>query len=145
MSRFKKLSHTLWHCQYHIVWTPKYRLRILEGDVAEEVCHCVRSFSSQKQCEVNELNVQKDHVHVIVMIPPKLSVSNYMGIVKGRTAIRVFNKFRTLKKKPYWGNHFWTSGYCVDTIGLDEEKIRRYVQYQEAKERRAESEHPKLF
>jgi putative transposase len=145
MSRFKKLSHTLWHCQYHIVWTPKYRLRILEGDVAEEVCHCVRSFSSQKQCEVNELNVQKDHVHVIVMIPPKLSVSNYMGIVKGRTAIRVFNKFRTLKKKPYWGNHFWASGYCVDTIGLDEEKIRRYVQYQEAKERRAESKHPKLF
>jgi putative transposase len=145
MSRFKKLSHTLWHCQYHIVWTPKYRLRILEGDVAEEVCHCVRSFSGQKQCEVNELNVQKDHVHLIIMIPPKLSVSDYMGIIKGRTAIRVFNKFRTLKKKPYWGNHFWASGYCVDTIGLDEEKIRRYVQYQEAKERRAESKQPKLF
>jgi putative transposase len=145
MSRFKKLSHTLWHCQYHIVWTPKYRLRILEGDVAHEVTNCVRSFSDQKKCEVNELNVQKDHVHLIVMIPPKLSVSDYMGIIKGRTAIRVFNKFRTLKKKPYWGNKFWARGYCVDTIGLDEEKIRRYVQYQEAKERRAESKQPKLF
>lgn len=145
MSRFKKLSHTLWHCQYHIVWTPKYRLRILEGDVAHEVSHCVRSFSDQKKCEVNELNVQKDHVHLIVMIPPKLSVSDYMGIIKGRTAIRVFNKFRTLKKKPYWGNKFWSRGYCVDTIGLDEEKIRRYVQYQEAKERQAESRQPQLF
>lgn len=145
MSRFKKLSHTLWHCQYHIVWTPKYRLRILEGDVAHEVSTCVRSFSSQKKCEVSELNVQKDHVHLIVMIPPKLSVSDYMGIIKGRTAIRVFNKFRTLKKKPYWGNKFWSRGYCVDTIGLDEEKIRRYVQYQEAKERQAESRQPKLF
>lgn len=68
-----------------------------------------------------------------------------MGIIKGRTAIRVFNKFRTLKKKPYWGNKFWARGYCVDTIGLDEEKIRRYVQYQEARERRAESKQPKLF
>ena len=145
MSRFKKLSHTLWRCQYHIVWTPKYRLRILEGDVAQEVSDCVQTFSSQKKCTVNELNVRKDHVHLIVMIPPKLSVSDYMGIIKGRTAIRVFNKFRSLKKKPYWGNKFWSRGYCVDTIGLDEEKIRRYVQYQEAKERQAESRQPKLF
>ncbi len=127
MSRFKKLSHTLWHCQYHIVWTPKYRLRILEGEVGQEVLNCVRAFSEQKECEVNELNIQKDHVHIVVMIPPKLSVSDYMGIIKGRTAIRVFNKFRKLKKKPYWGNHFWARGYCVDTVGLDADKICRYV------------------
>ena len=145
MSRFKKLSHTIWHCQYHVVWTPKYRLRILEGEVAQEVTSCVRSFSGQKQCEVIELNVQKDHVHLIVMVPPKLSVSDYMGIIKGRTAIRVFNKFRNLKKKPYWGNKFWSRGYCVDTIGLDEEKIRRYVQYQEAKDRQAASRQQRLF
>ena len=68
MSRFRKLSHTLWHCQSHIVWTPKYRFRILEGDVAQEVSRCIRSFSNQKECEVIELNVQKDHVHLIVMI-----------------------------------------------------------------------------
>jgi len=121
MSRFKKLSHTLLHCQYHIVWTPKYRLRIFEGDVADEVFHCVQSLSGQKKCEVNELNVQEDHVHLIVMIPPKLSVSDYLGIIKGRTAIRVLNKFRSLKKKPYRGNKCWSRGYCVDTIGLDEE------------------------
>ena len=145
MSRFRKLSHTIWHCQYHIVWTPKYRFRILEGEVAQEVSRCVRSFSSQKQCEVMELNVQKDHIHLIVMIPPKLSVSDYMGITKGRTAIRVFNKFPILKNRPYWGNSFWSRGYCVDTIGLDEEKIRLYVQYQEERERRAQSRQKRLF
>ena len=64
MSRFMKLSHTLWHCQYHIVWTPKYRLRILEGEVGQEVSSCVRAFSEQKNCEINELNVQKDHVQI---------------------------------------------------------------------------------
>ncbi len=145
MSRFRKLAHTLWHCQYHIVWTPKYRFRILEGEVAQEVSRCIRSFSTQKECEVIELNVQKDHVHLIVMIPPKLSVSDYMGITKGRTAIRVFNKFPILKNKPYWGNSFWSRGYCVDTVGLDAEKIRLYVQYQEEKERRAQSRQGRLF
>ncbi len=116
MSLFKKLSHTLWHCQHHIVWTPKYRLRILEGEVGQEVLNCVRAFSEQKECEVNELNIQNDHVHIVAMIPPKLSISDYMGMIKGRTAIRVFNKFRKLKKKPYWGNHFWARGYCVVTV-----------------------------
>ena len=138
MSRFKKLSHTIWHCQYHVVFVPKYRFRVLEGEVAIEVENCIRSFSSQKDCEVVELNVQVDHVHVIVFVPPKLSVSDYAGIIKGRTAIRVFNKFRRLKNKPYFGNHFWTRGYCVDTVGLDEEKIRAYVRYQERRERIAE-------
>jgi putative transposase len=70
------------------------------------------------------------------MIPPKISVSDYCGIVKGRTAIRVFNKFRDLKQKPYWGNHFWTEGYCVDTVGLDSEMIRKYLNYQHAQERK---------
>lgn len=138
MSRFRKLSHTIWHCHYHVVWTPKYRYRILTGPVAQEVSNCIRAFSEYLKCEVTELNVQADHVHVLVMIPPKLSVSNYVGTVKGRTAIRVLNRFRDLRRKPYWGNHFWTKGYCVDTVGLDDEKIRAYVKYQERREQRAE-------
>ena len=112
-----------------MVWTPKYRLRILEGDVATEVENCIKAFSVQKGCEVLELNVQLDHVHLVVMVPPKISISEFMGIIKGRTAIRIFNKFRALKKKPYWGNHFWARGYCFDTVGLDAEKIRKYVKY----------------
>ena len=138
MRRFRKLSHAIWHCQYHIVWVPKYRYRILTGSLSYEVEQCVRSFSSQKSSEVLELSVQVDHVHVVCMIPPKLSISDYVGIVKGRTAIRVLKKYPDLKKRPYWGNHFWAKGYCVDTVGLDAEKIRMYVKYQEAKERQQE-------
>ncbi len=113
MSRFRKLSQIIWCCQYHIVWVPKYRFRILTGEVASEVANCVRSFSQQKGCEITKLNVRPDHVHLLVMVPPKISISNYMGIIKGRTAIRVFNKFKYLKRKPYWGNKFWSRGYCV--------------------------------
>ena len=86
--------------------------------------------------EIVELNVQNDHVHLLVMVPPKVSVSEYVGTLKGRTAIRVFNKFRNLKAKPYWGNHLWARGYCVDTVGLDSEMILKYVKYQEERERR---------
>ena len=138
MSRFQKLSQTLWCCQYHIVWVPKYRFRILNGAVAREVANCIRAFSEQKRCKIVELNVQIDHVHLLVKVPPKISISDFMGIIKGRTAIRVFNKFKYLKRKPYWGNKFWARGYCVDTVGLDSEMIRKYVKYQEQKEKRTE-------
>jgi putative transposase len=121
-----------------MVWGPKYRHRILTRKIGHEVGQCIHTFSSQKSCEVKELNVQIDHVHMICMIPPKLSVSSYIGMVKGRTAIRLLNKYPDLRKRRYWGNHFWTTGYCVDMVGLDEEKIRLYVKYQEDKERREE-------
>jgi len=71
MSRFRKLTHAIWHCQYHIVWVPKYRFRILEGELAKEVRACIRIFSGQSQCEIVELNIQKDHVHLIAMVPPE--------------------------------------------------------------------------
>ena len=139
MSRFRKLAQTLWHCQYHIVFVPKYRFRVLTGKVAEEVENCIRAFSEQQGGEVVELNVQVDHVHLLALVPPKVSISGYVGTLKGRTAIRVFNKFRKLKEKPYWGNHFWARGYCVDTVGLDAEMIRKYVKYQEDKEHQSET------
>ena len=138
MSRFLKLSQTIWHCQYHIIWVPKYRYKVLSDKVGIEVNNCIRSFSEQKGCKIIELNVQIDHVHLLVMIPPKISISDYMGMIKGRTAIRIFNKFKFLKSKPYWGNKFWSRGYLVDTVGLDSDMIRKYVKYQEQKERRVE-------
>ena len=140
MSRFRRLSHAVWHCQYHVVWVPKYRYRVLRGSVGEEVGRCVRVFTERQGCEVVELNMQSDHVHLITMIVPKVSVSEYMGAVKGRTAIRVLKKFPNLREKPYWGNHFWAPGYCIDTIGLDAEMIRRYVKWQENRERREEQD-----
>lgn len=138
MSRFQKLSQTIWHCQYHIVWVPKYRYRILHGEIAREVENLIRAFSHQLKCEIIELNVQIDHVHLLVMIPPKVSISNYMRAIKGRTAIRILNRFKKLRQKPYWGNHFWSRDYYVDTADLDGEMIRKYVKYQEENERRDE-------
>ena len=138
MSRFRKLSHSIWHCQYHMVWVPKYRFRVLTGTIRDEVSHCIQAFAEQLKSEVVELSVQPDHVHLLAMVPPKVSISDYVGTIKGRTAIRVFNKFRGLKDKRYWGNHFWSKGYCVDTVGLDEEMIRKYVKYQEKQETRQE-------
>ena len=93
---------------------------------------------SQLGCEVVELDIQQDRIHLISNVPLKVSISKFMGTLKGRAAIRVFSKFTYLKDKPYWGNHFCAPGYCVDTVGLDAEMIRKYVKYQETKERRAE-------
>ena len=111
MSRFRKLPQTLWHCQYHIVWVPQYRYRILAGKIADLVEHGVRAFTKQFGAEVIELNVQPDHVHLLVMAQPKVSISGYVGTIKGRTAIKVLNRYRELKEKPYGGNHFWARGY----------------------------------
>nr|SPS06003.1 transposase [Candidatus Nitrotoga fabula] len=138
MSRFARASHVIWHCQYHLVWVPKYRFRILQGPVGREVYKCVMIFSQQLGCEVVELNVQADHVHLLVKVPPKLSVSGLMGILKGRTAIRLFSVFPFLKKRPYWSNHFWAKGYCVDTVGLNGEMIQKYVRFQEKEEQHQE-------
>ena len=138
MSRFRKLSHTIWHCQYHIVWVPKYRYRILDGSLREATEIGIQAICGYAGCEVVELNVQRDHVHLMVMIPPKISVSNMMGRLKGQTSMKLFNQFRNLREKPYWGNHFWSKGYCVDTLGLDSEMIRKYIQYQEKKEKQIE-------
>ena len=134
MGRFNRLSHALWHCHYHIVWTPKYRHRILIGQVKEEVEMAIREFADRIGCVIKEMNVQADHVHLLIMIPPKISISDVVGTLKGRTAIRVFTKFQNLKRYPYWGNHFWARGYCVDTVGLNFEMIQRYVKYQEKRE-----------
>ena len=90
----------------------------------------------QQEGNVIEMNIQIDHVHLIAMIPPKVAVSRFIGKLKGKSAIRVFSQFKQLKNAPYWGNHFWAEGYCADTIGLDSEMIRKYVKYQEQKERR---------
>jgi putative transposase len=95
----------------------------------------IRTLIDWKSCELIEMNIQKDHIHLIISVPPKLSISKLMGILKGKTAIKIFKTYPQLKVKPYWGNHFWSRGYCVDTVGLDEEKIKKYVKYQEEQER----------
>jgi putative transposase len=138
MSKYKRLSHVVYKCDYHIVWVPKYRYRILTGEVGKSVDEDIRKLSSWLGCEVVELNVRPDHVHVLVSIPPKISVSQYMGTIKGKIAIKIFKSYPALKKKPYWGNHFWARGYFVNTVGLNEDMIKRYVKYQEEEEKKEE-------
>ena len=138
VSRFRKLSHTIWHCQYHVAWVPKYRFQILQGTVKEAAEAGIQAICGYAGCEVVELNVRSDHVHLVVMVPPKLSIFELLGRLKGQTSMKLFKQFRNLKKKPYWGNHFWAKGYCVDTVGRDADMIWKYVRDQEKKEQQME-------
>jgi len=88
LSRFKRLSQSIWHCQYHIVWVPKYRNKILKGELAKDVEELIRAYSNQKKCDIVKLNVQIDHVHFLVMIPPKIAISDYIGALKVKSAIK---------------------------------------------------------
>jgi putative transposase len=144
MSKYKKLSHVIYKCDYHIVWVPKYRLRILTGVIRDLVDRDIRILCEWKNSEVVELNVQEDHIHLVVSVPPKVSISNLMGVLKGKIAIKLFKNYPDLKKKPYWRNHFWARGYFVSTVGLDEEMIKKYVQHQE-KEEKIEEEQQRKF
>ena len=95
-------------------------------------------YAERLGCELVELNVQPDHVHLLLKVPPKASISKLMGTIIGKTALQIFRQFSYLKQKPYWGNRFWAKGYCVDTVGVDAEMIRKYVKYQEAQEKQLE-------
>ena len=140
MVKYRKLSHVVYHCNYHIVWVPKYRFRILDGIIKELIERDIKVISEWKGAEIEEMSVQKEHIHIVVSIPPKLSVSDYIGIIKGKTAIKMFKSYPKLRQKPYWGNHFWAPGYFVNTIGMDEDMIKRYVKYQEEEEKKIEQQ-----
>ena len=140
MSKYRKLSHVVYKCDYHIVWVPKYRFKVLTGEIGKLVDEDIRRYSEWLGCEIIELNVRVDHVHVVVSIPPKVSISQYMGTIKGKIAIKMFKSYPQLKKKPYWGNHFWARGYLVNTVGINEEVIKRYVKYQEEEEKKEEED-----
>ncbi|MFA0964294.1 IS200/IS605 family transposase [Roseivirga sp. BDSF3-8] len=140
MSKYRKLSHSFYYCVYHVVWTPKYRHRILRDIVADTLENKIKTICEWKEVKVEELNIQPDHVHLVCSIPPKLSVSDFMGILKGKTAIMMFKNFKSLRRKPYWGNPFWSRGYFVSTVGIDEEKIKRYVKYQEKEDKKEDGD-----
>jgi putative transposase len=124
---------------------PKYRHRIFKDEIAEYAKQELYSLCRQKDLvEVLELNILADHIHLVVSIPPKYSVSAIMGYLKGKLSIRLFQKYERLGKR-YWGQHLWSRGYCVSTVGLDEDKIRKYVKWQEKKEKEVEQVQKGLF
>ena len=144
-NRFRKLSHTLYECKYHIVFCPKYRFRIFKGEIGEYAKQQTYILCRQKDLiEVMELNILENHVHLVMSIPPKYSVSAVMGYLKGKLSIKLFQKYERLGKR-FWGQHLWSRGFCVSTIGLDEEKIRKYVKWQETKEKELERNQLGLF
>ena len=129
MERYESLHHTKWECQYHLVWIPKWRKRVLFGQLRRELGQILRGLAMQKESEVIEGTLRADHVHMVISIPPKYSVSQVVGYVKGKSAIWVART--TGKNRNFVGQNFWARGYCVSTVGLDEETIREYVRSQE--------------
>ena len=134
MKDFKRLAHAVWQCKYHIVWCPKYRFRILKGEVGESVRVIIKQLCEWKKVEILEGNVQADHIHLVLSFPPKYAISEVVGFLKGKSAIKMFDMHSELKKR-FWGRHFWAKGYCVSTVGLNEEQIRKYVRWQLKKDR----------
>lgn len=134
MKDFKRLAHAVWQCKYHIVWCPKYRFRILKGEVGESVRVIIKQLCEWKKVEILEGNVQADHIHLVLSFPPKYAISEVVGFLKGKSAIKMFDMHSELKKR-FWGRHFWAKGYCVSTVGLDEEQIRKYVRWQLKKDK----------
>ncbi len=127
------VSHTKWNCIYHIVFIPKYRRKVLYGKVRREVREVIRKLCEYKQIEILAGAVADDHVHLCVKIPPKMSVAEFMGYLKEKSALMVFDLHPEMKQ----GNrHFWARGYYVDTVGRNEEQIRKYVQDQEEQDQK---------
>ncbi len=143
--RFRRLSHSIYECKYHLIFCPKYRRPILKDEVKEYVRGEISNLLRQKEgIEIIEMNVQSDHIHLIVWIPPKYAVSAVMGYLKGKLAIRMFQRYEKLGKQ-FWGRHLWGRGYCVSTVGIDETRIREYVQWQENREKEIERLQGNLF
>jgi len=135
VNQFKKLAHAVWQCKYHVIWCPKYRFRVLRGEIGLSVRDIIKQLCEWRKIEILEGNVQTDHIHLVLSIPTKYSISETIGFLKGKSAIKVFDMHHELKKR-YWGRHFWSKGYCVSTVGLDEEQIKKYVRLQNHKEKR---------
>jgi putative transposase len=124
------LAHTKWKCQYHIVFIPKYRKKVLYGKVRDDVREVIRTLCKYKNVEIIEGAVCIDHVHLCLSIPPKMSVSEFMGYLKGKSALMIYDKHPELGNK--WDRSFWARGYYVSTIGnIDEATIKKYIKEQE--------------
>jgi len=129
-----KIAHVVYECKYHIVIVPKYRYKIFTKDVRIFLHDEIRKLCLWMKVEIIEGNLSIDHVHLCLSIPPKHAVSEIIGTLKGKSAIRIFNKFPELKKK-YWGCHFWSRGYYVSTVGINEGVIREYIKNQDKLDR----------
>ncbi len=123
------LAHTQWNCKYHIVFAPKYRRQIIYGKIKSDIGTMLRKLCEYKGIEIIEAEACKDHIHMLVSIPPKYSVSQIMGYLKGKSSLMIFEKYANLKYK-YGNRHFWCRGYYVDTVGRNKKAIEQYIRNQ---------------
>ena len=126
MNDTNSLSHTTWNCKYHIVFAPKYRRKVFFGQKRKEIGAILRSLCEWKQVEIIEAEVCPDHIHMLVKIPPKLSVASFVGFLKGKSSILIYQKFANMKFK-YRNRELWCRGYYVDTAGKNDIKIKEYI------------------
>lgn len=135
MVKVKSLSHSKWECKYHITWIPKYRKKKLYKGLREYLGEVFTELARQKECDIHEGHCMSDHVHIMISIPPKYSVAQIVGYIKGKSAIHIARNYMG-KRKNFTGQHFWARGYHVSTIGRDEETIRNYIRNQEKEDKR---------
>ena len=131
------LAHSSWNCKYHIVFAPKYRRQIIYGKYITTIGRIIRELCERKGVIIHEANASKDHIHMLVSIPPKLSVSSFMGYLKGKSSLMIFDRYANLKYR-YGNRKFWCRGYFVDTVGRNKEKIEEYIRNQVREDQVAE-------
>jgi len=135
MSKYKTLQHTEWECKYHVIFIPKYRRKVLYGQLRRHLGEVFRRLARQKESEIEEGRMMADHVHMMIAIPPKYSVAQVIGFIKGKSAIYIARHFGE-RRRNFVGHHFWARGYFVSTVGRDEGVIRRYIRRQEVEDQR---------
>ncbi len=129
MTDNNSLSHTKWNCKYHIIFSPKYRRKEIYGKLKTDIGKILRQLCIQKHVEIIEAEACPDHIHMLVSIPPNISVSQFMGYLKGKSSLMIFDRHANMKYK-YGNRHFWCRGYYVDTVGKNEKRIAEYVRNQ---------------
>ena len=137
MNNVQCLSHTKWDCKYHVVWIPKCRRKLLYGQLRKHLGEVFHELARQKESKVLEGHLQADHIHMLISIPPKYSVSQVVGYMKGKSAIHIARIYLG-QRKNYSGMHFWARGYFVSTVGADAEVVRAYINNQEKEDQRIE-------
>lgn len=131
MSDYGKLNHTVWDCKFHVVFIPKYRKKKLFGELKRELGSIFHDLARQKECKIEEGHIMPDHVHMLLSVPPKVSLSQAVGFIKGKSAIQVARQFGG-RQRNFTGSCLWARGYFVSTVGRDEEMIRSYIKNQDA-------------
>jgi len=137
MTDYSSLCHTKWECKYHVVFIPKYRKKAIFGQIRKRLGEVLRGLAAQRESRIEEGHLMPDHVHMMISIPPKYSVAQVIGYIKGKSAIHIAREFAG-RKRNFVGQHFWARGYFVSTVGRDETVIRDYIRQQERTDQRQE-------